>query len=1339
MDCKESTVLPPFSGDLRVDSELKFSENDFEESIKQFYAKRQLTPTDQLNKTPPYPTPHVLAQFANMAYSDYKRGEPEPPEGWKLLTTATNSGNGYFGTAYWHREHQQVVIAHQGTNIKNIAALVTDVTNVFGILKDLFTDYVGILLNKYVDQMSSASTFANKVVSALQEVQQEKKVSFELFFTGHSLGGWLAQITTFTTEYLEANGGTFLKKRKREEHHSLASSSVQDTHDARHSYHPHTVVFDSPGCKDMLLQMADKLDVRLEGSTIDLQHLDITSYLSAPNLINTCNSHAGTVYRIFIDMSDMGYFGKRTPLYNLATHRMDKILQAFEPKKGKEHTDDKSEPKIRHVMDWPLSAGLTGGAELNDFFEKAKHLNKYHPPVMDTVPSKVPEGYSQLRYQTKAYDECANSQSIFTQDEREFLERYRWLRDLNDFFKPEKLFCVIDNAEDREEAEQTLQNFELSNGSVSCPDARTLNALIPYVKRLVRLFPHIREKTKKQLSSAQIRNKVYQHETEHYFRKIRQDELEFNSDALGLTKFLTGDQQIWQLRMNDGDTWRGLTEVYLVLKHTSCTPNYFGKDCHTILELERLLTVNRMIKIKALLESMEKPHLLMIACGNNQTVNDELKNMLKELFYILKQKKTMKIFLTTQSEGEIAACIKEIATEILGEGFITSDEQLTWSDLIDSSQRKMLEKTVIFQGRRVALNQLTSAESLTNSFPLVDLLQETELRIGEETVPSAGSGYNEKYYIDRTFNHNIVIREDILSEKKAGKFADLLASTEQEFKELSQENQKKNVHWLAEDKSGELLWQQSQGNLQALRKYIDGQKSQSYALSGLNNLLQEAKHKRVMLIADTAGMGKSTVLTHLSKPIKKPSPTHWLVKIDLNDYTELLKAQETKKIDKKWVLEFVSKEVLKLESHLEKELFSKALEGNEISKVVVMVDGFDEVCPKYKETVLDILQVLKQTSLEQLWVTTRPHLRDDLEDSLQQLSYTLQPFSESEQVQFLETFWTENLKLESANLVRLQIYAEALIRKLAQSISDKDKEFTGIPLQTRMLAEAFEEDFRSFYLSEESEPELAQRLDLLWLYRLFIDRKYDIFYTEKSKTQECTMGGELIREVFFKWMQGQHQLLALEALFTEDHVTFHQTDVDFALSDEDLARIGIAQRNNEGKPQFVHRTFAEYCVAEFLIKQLTKKSKQNKEVQDFLLNEVLLISDYHVIRAFLDGFLGKSMPSNEVLEDYGKKLDEQWKDRKADGTKTGVTTALLQAATEDNANIIGFIAGSLKSAGSFNTLTEMMLAKDDEGQNAWYTAGKNRSMHALNAIWEFVKEVATTPQISLLPSQDQHK
>jgi hypothetical protein len=71
-----------------------------------------------------------------------------------------------------------------------------------------------------------------------------------------------------------------------------------------------------------------------------------------------------------------------------------------------------------------------------------------------------------------------------------------------------------------------------------------------------------------------------------------------------------------------------------------------------------------------------------------------------------------------------------------------------------------------------------------------------------------------------------------------------------------------------------------------------------------------------------------------------------------------------------------------------------------------MLDGFDEISPFYKQTVIGLLQARRQTAVEQLWVSIRPHLREELEGKLQQLSYTLKTFSEQDQVEFLTKFWS---------------------------------------------------------------------------------------------------------------------------------------------------------------------------------------------------------------------------------------------------------------------------------------------------------------------------------------------
>ena len=135
------------------------------------------------------------------------------------------------------------------------------------------------------------------------------------------------------------------------------------------------------------------------------------------------------------------------------------------------------------------------------------------------------------------------------------------------------------------------------------------------------------------------------------------------------------------------------------------------------------------------------------------------------------------------------------------------------------------------------------------------------------------------------------------------------------------------------------------------------------------------------------------------------------MKIDLNDHTGALSALQGEQISKEKTIDFVSEKLLKLKPGLEVELFKQCCDQKEKLGIVVMMDGFDEVCPFYKETVIDLLQALRQAAVTQLYVTTRPNQRQELEDKLQQLSYTLEPFSEENQVEFF------NKILESKELV----------------------------------------------------------------------------------------------------------------------------------------------------------------------------------------------------------------------------------------------------------------------------------------------------------------------------------
>jgi ankyrin repeat protein len=1304
-------VLPPFCETFSVDKELKLSCENFKLWVDSSLKHKDLTPISQLTATPPFPSPYVLAQFASKTYTDYETEETDSqyetrlalPDGWKLLTTASNSKNGYFGAAYWHPEHQQVVIAHRGTDRISFA--------------DLCADIFGVVFQQHVQQISSASTFAHEVFEVLREVDQEKGTKFQLFFTGHSLGGWLAQVTTFATEYLKIEGNILIKN---------------DHDNDSDYYHPHTVVFDSPGCKETLLKMMDTFDVRLEGRSMNTEDLDITSYLSAPNRINTCNTHLGTVYRILTDLSDMGWWKKNTALYNIAVHSIDRIVEAFDPETGQVRKNEQGQQNVHVVIDWPISTGLGGGEEYNKFFACGKDSNSYCPDIRDETAQQI--SHQLIRYQTKMYDELVNSISIFSKGEQEFLQSYSILRQFLKFCDLKELFSPMEINQAQEEAENMLQNYEIKNDKIRCRDASALHALIPYVKRLLRLFPQIKENTKSALSSDKIMNKFCRLETSRTIKEITHSPLEIQPDAFNFGEFLNAEKQVLQLQVVDGDAWTGLVMVHQVLEK-NC---FLRKDQYGILTLECFLKEGKVMDLSKLIMSIEEQYLLLMACGNNLPLNDEAEDIIRKLFVVIKRKPKIKIILSTRSEGSAANFLQRIGKDVFDKGFVTRYEQLTWGHITADLQEKFLQQKVNIQGGKYFLNELMSAESpVANVLPLTDLLEEKELIIGD-SVPNS-RGYNEGYYVGRTLRHQKAIKWDIFSDKDVKGSHVYLASTEQEYKEICKKNPKSSVHWLVKEDPGKLIWKKTQGSLETVRRYIDTKSFKEYTPDDIDMLLEQAQQQRVMIISDIAGMGKSTLLTHLSKQIKAKFPAKWVVRIELNNHRDVLKLLKTEDMDKKKAIDFVAEKLLKLKSGLELELFKQSCEQNQKVRIVIMLDGFDEISPLYKDTVIALLQSLEQTTVEQLWVTTRPHLRRELEDKLQRMSYTIDSFSDKNQVEFLTNFWSledwftqVDKNKEEENKKKLESYAKILISELAQSISGKDTEFTGIPLQCRMLADAFDKEVRTFFRSTELAPNLRLKLDLLGLYGRFIERKYDIFLQEKCHYLMNTKFSMEQRERDLRRMRRDHQLLALKLLFTEEQVEMFQNDGEYTLSTEELTRIGIVQISYEGKPHFIHSTFAEYFVADCLVEQLNKRDVNSQTVQNFILKDIFQKADYRVMRIFVDGLMSRSGLSETVLKEYG------------DGThylgKVAEQT-LHVAAREGNANIVEFLLDSLGATKHKDTLVKLLQAEDKNRRTAFFLAATWCNVHALKVLWERGKKYLTREQLctTYLLAQDVRK
>jgi hypothetical protein len=892
---------------------------------------------------------------------------------------------------------------------------------------------------------------------------------FQLFFTGHSLGGWLAQITALIAKY------PYLVNKTAE-----YCRLVQ--HEEEGCY-VHTLVFDSPGCEQMLLKIADEFSMRYCIKTsIDVYSLDITSYFSAPNRINTFNRHVGKIYRIIIDFKDQTNSNNNLNFFDTAFQTLKQLLQIEEIKNwyqynNKAHSiisileafDNSSPGKIYEVVDWPY-CNLSNRQEYNDFFKFIQDykLNNYHV-------DENHEHICPIRYKTKHFDENNCSMNVFTETEQNFLKIYEILRSDSKFFQPESLFNSI--GDDKSKAQDILKTSQVKDGVVRFETAEKLRKFISYVKILLKLFPTVKAETIKQSFDYDIYRKFYQLESNQYLTcfDFKQNENKNKSEE-SLTDFLENKIKVWHMVV-EKDTKIQVAIIYKVLERIQSEYNIVA------ISLDRLLNANQELPLIKLFEFNEMTHHLLLIefKPNNDIVFNKFKDLLNNLISLNSKSKFIKIILVTQ-DGSYTN--QELINNCLCNNISykqTKPEGIKWNDLTSETQDKILEKKVLFQGKPLSLNELIQKDTqiskdelneLFDTKTLIKLLNNDLIKIGSEL------SFDDSFYISRSLSYQISINKDafkkiddtfVISGNISKQLSNNCIIVSNDEEALSKFKESSQIHWFKyEPYTQSYIWQRSNGNISGLRQYIE-KKLEDEKCIVTGRITEVSNKSKIVIISDTAGMGKSTFLTYVSKLLKESSFNNndsWLIRLNLNDFTDKLEQYRSFNIDT--AIDFLSDN---LETNFEKELFKLNMRSR---KSIIMFDGFDEISPTYKNIVISLLQVLKNV-VKQLWITTRPNMRVELEDNLEQFAYNLKPLSRQDQTNFLTKCWMHKLNISDST--KLKIYAEALLNNLIESI--RDNELTGIPLQSRMLAEVYQKECESFYNSDLVKPVLDARLDLI--------------------------------------------------------------------------------------------------------------------------------------------------------------------------------------------------------------------------------------------------------------------
>ncbi|PSN34298.1 hypothetical protein C0J52_25668 [Blattella germanica] len=678
----------------------------------------------------------------------------------------------------------------------------------------------------------------------------------------------------------------------------------------------------------------------------------------------------------------------------------------------------------------------------------------------------------------------------------------------------------------------------------------------------------------------------------------------------------------------------------------------------------------------------------------------------------------------------------------LGETQTSFSDSTSFKDLDSPTQNNILDRTVLFQDYEVPLRSLMiSQDSLTSLLNSDNLLQ---LLINEETMV-LGQNLTDRtsIYVPRTLECKIVINQNILSQSEVTdiiavcglskeKLNTLLHSKEgigrflhhayysnwfyqgpddckfvaleaedlgikKGFKELCKRFPTKNIHCLKFE-DGFLTWLDSKGDSEFICKHIDAVKSGA-SCDQLTEYVTEKKltscspnnvneiNDRVVLISAEPGMGKSTLLSHLALETKRTDPSLWIFRINLNDYSNFL--CENKAFvdgDVECAVEFlISAAGLNKSQHsdLEKGLLKHFL--LRLERAIVLLDGFDEISPTHAKTTVALIRTLCKTKIVKLWVTSRPVMKEYLQNELKLIAFKLQPFSEKDQEDFLRLFWKSRIEYIDETL--LETFIKEFIDVTKKTL--KDKNMPGIPLHTVMLAEAYEKCLVNFHSEEKFD--FPEKLDLLELYDTFVEKKFQIYCKEKNK-MDITKAGvnddiENLRENFMN----NHMISALKVFLTSEELNSVQGSETKKNSDAFIERIrsgkektGIVVQVSGGIPQFVHRTFAEYFVSKWLA--------QNYIHNKTLLIRVLFMESYDVISNIFNHILARGFDLHVAVLNHDVKAIQkmlQTDECSVNCVDRGGRTALHLAAAEYNrgGNVtsdfsrIGIIAELLISSG----------------------------------------------------------
>lgn len=402
---------------------------------------------------------------------------------------------------------------------------------------------------------------------------------------------------------------------------------------------------------------------------------------------------------------------------------------------------------------------------------------------------------------------------------------------------------------------------------------------------------------------------------------------------------------------------------------------------------------------------------------------------------------------------------------------------------------------------------------------------------------------------------------------------------------------------------------------------------------GSGNSDEIKEHKKVFLLVNSPGMGKTMETMKMTLRFKEKFPNHWVIFIDLKKYCDIFDKQIEHRLESlEEVSRFLSFKILKL-NDFEADIFDIFLREN---RVILLFDSFDEIPQSSADNALGLMSIINNQTKNILWVASRPRVHDKIKEFLNVFIISLTNFSSDQRKIFVTSLLKNGEEKSSTERVSIE-----------QNISNLETVFDRIgyslgkinPMLISIIVEVFRDREMSVF---------DPKLNLFNIYEEFVVKAL----TKQMINEKLLLSFDLIRLLQEKCKI--HEFYAMKSFLKTAKDNFEEFGfrvsencleeyfddqiikvINYSETKEHVQQIGLLSFENSEDFYSLHQTFRDFFIAKFLIDNFIEfrtLSEKDRDIFIQIITAIVLSDDSDLIVRFLKNHTLRYRKFNELIE-----------------------------------------------------------------------------------------------------------